>query len=157
MAMATAAMTTVTVTSARSRLACISPSSEALEVLDQVALLSRRQAQSEAAVVVVDHAPERLEPAVVVEAALRVRPQPAQRGGAVHPGRRALGLEIVGADLRRPVQVPTALRELRRDVAGRALALAVEDRLAAPRRGRVEAALRRLRRLQRHLVEVQRR
>jgi hypothetical protein len=51
---------------------------------------------------------------------LLMRPQPRQRGGAVHVGRRAVGLE-------RGVQVVSRLREQRQDVASDALRRSIEE------------------------------
>src|SRR6266542_3507773 len=71
------------------------PASERAQILDQVRLLRRREPELQESVVVVDHVAERGEPAVVVVAALPVREEPVERGGAVAPVRRALRLEVV--------------------------------------------------------------
>jgi hypothetical protein len=52
---------------------------ERLQELDEVALFGVGEREAEHALVVVHHFVERLEAAVVVEAALRVRPQAGQR------------------------------------------------------------------------------
>src|SRR5262245_41479930 len=100
--------------------------------------------------------PEGGEPAVVIEAALRVRPQALQRRRAVAPVGGPVGLEAVYADLLRGMHVPAGLGVKRRDVAARAACVPLEERLAALRRSEVEAALRRARRGQAHLVVMQR-
>src|SRR6185295_12185269 len=61
------------------------------------------------------------EAAIVIEAALLVRPQAGERRGAVLVRRRALGLERVDAHLGRRVEVLPGLGVERRHVAGRAL------------------------------------
>src|SRR3954468_2395505 len=58
--------------------------SQRQQVLDQVVLLGRRQLQPEGRVVVPNHRVQVGVPAVVVEPALTVGPQPAQRAGPVH-------------------------------------------------------------------------
>src|SRR6266536_1304189 len=105
--------------------------SERQQVLDQVLLLLWRQAELEEVVVVVDHVGEGGEAPVVEEPALLVCPQALERRGAVAVVGRPVGLEAVDPALRGPVQVPAWLGEQRRDVAARALRLAVEQELAA--------------------------
>src|ERR1044072_8155880 len=100
--------------------------SERFEVLDEVGLLGRAEAERLHRVVVVDHVEQSGEPAVVVEAALGVRPQPLERRRAVAVVGRAVGLEAFDADLRRQVHVPAGLGEQRRHVAGGAPRLAGE-------------------------------
>src|ERR1044072_8768697 len=115
----------------------------ALQVLHEVRLLPRAEPEAEAAVVVVDDVEQRLEATVVVEAALRAGGQGPQRGrhvGAVGP---AVGLEGVGADLRRLVGVVARLGADRAHVAAPAASGPEEDLLAARRRSPVEAAARR--------------
>src|ERR1043166_3834041 len=111
------------------------------QVLHQVVLLGGGQVQVEHVVVVLHHCLEGREPAVVVEAALLVAPQPSQRGGAVHVRRRAVRLEVADADGFAGDQVLARLGEGRRHVAGRALRLPVEQRLAAGGGHRVERPL----------------
>ena len=76
---------------------------------------------------------ERREAAVVIEAALCVRPQALQRRGAVMAIRRALRLEAVDADLVRRVHVPARFGVERRHVAARAVRLAGEKLPASMR------------------------
>src|SRR5919198_4835336 len=128
---------------------------EAAHVLDEVGLLARGEAELEAAVVVVDDGAERRIAPVVVEAALHLGDDPAQRRRPVAERRGAVGLEVVDADLLAGVEVPAGVAELRRHVAARAASLAVEDRLAASRGGAVDALG--VRHRQRELVQVERR
>src|ERR1051326_8263634 len=125
------------------------------QVLDEVRLLLAVQPEAEVAVVVVDHGRQVREAAVVIEAALLVRPQPGERRRAVLVRRRAVRLERVDAHLLRRVQILPGLRIGRRHVAGRALAPALEHFLSAPRRRDVEAALGSLGRGDGELIEVQ--
>jgi hypothetical protein len=97
-----------------------------------------------------------LEASVVVEAALRLGEEALERGGHVRVARRAVGVEVVGADLLAAVRVPACVGEERRHVAACALPFAVEDLFATPCGTRVEGALRRSWRRQRKLVEVER-
>src|SRR6266705_3628259 len=127
-----------------------------LQVLDQIGLLLRVQPEHELPVVVLDHVAQRSEAAVVEEAALLVRPQSRQRGGAILAGRRAVGLEGIDSELGRRVQVVPRFREERRNVAGRALAPAVEDLLAQLCGSRVETSDGRLRRLEGELIGMKR-
>src|SRR5262249_54453790 len=113
------------------RLAKPTHASYPFQVLDQVALLRAAETEIEMLVVVVDDVAQRGETTIVIEAALLVRPQASKRRGAVHVGRRAIGLEGVDADLRGRMQVVPRLGEQRRDVAARALGRSVEERLAA--------------------------
>src|SRR5262249_29954529 len=69
------------------------------EVLHQVLLLLVGEVEVLEGVVVVHHRQQRLEPTVVVEAALVMRPQAAQRCRAVHVGGRAVRLEVADADV----------------------------------------------------------
>src|SRR5947209_924989 len=101
------------------------------QVLDQVALLRVAETEIEMLVVVVDDVDQRSETTIMVEAALLVRPQPSERRGAVHMGRRAIGLEGIDPDLRGRMQVVPRLSEQRRDVAGRTFGRSVEENLAA--------------------------
>src|SRR5262245_6711576 len=96
------------------------------QVLHEVVLLGGCQAQVEHRVVVLDHSQQGREPAVMVEAALLVGPQPGQRSGAIHVRRRTVCLEVVDADLASRMQIPARLGEDRRHVARRALGLPVE-------------------------------
>ncbi len=93
----------------------------------------------------------------MVEAALTAGEDPLERRGPVAAGRRPPRGKGVGADVGGGDQVPACLGPLRLHVAVLAAALAVEDRPTAARGGRVEVALRRLRRRDRKLVEVERR
>src|SRR5882672_12829284 len=104
-----------------------------LQVLDQVALLLAVQPESEVDVVMLDDVPQSCKAPVVEEAAPLVRPQCRQRCGAVHVGRRAVGLKGIDPHLLGRVQVVPRFRIQRRNVAGRAFALAVEDLLASCR------------------------
>src|SRR5690242_153742 len=127
-----------------------------LQVLDQVAFLLILKPQQELRVVVLDDLAQGGKAAVVEEPALLMRPQSRERRGAVHMGGRAVGLEGIDPDLRGRMKVLTRLRKERRNVAGCALALVIEDFLAARRRRRVEAADRGLRRLERQLISMKR-
>src|SRR6185369_1575593 len=60
------------------------------QVLDQLGFLLRVQPEPEVPVVVVDHGSQVREAAVVIEAALLVRPQAGERRGAVLVRRRAV-------------------------------------------------------------------
>src|SRR5881227_3387539 len=77
-----------------------------LQELDQIVLLLRGQIQLLEFVVVVDHIEQGGEAPVVVEAALHVRKEAAQRCRAISIVGRALRLKIVYADLRGLVRVP---------------------------------------------------
>src|ERR1051325_11895949 len=116
-----------------------------LQVFDKILLLLVAEAQLEELVVMGHHIEQRRETAVVIEPAPLMCPEPRQRRGAVHVRRRAVRLDRVDADLGGRVQVVAWLGEERRQVAARALRLAVEQRLAAARRHRAEGAGERLR------------
>src|SRR5262245_12631897 len=103
------------------------PASYPFQVFDQVRLLRAAETEVEMLVVVVDDVDQRSETAIMIEAALLVGPQPSERRGAVHTGRRAISLEGVDTDLLRRMQVVAGLREQGWDVAGRALGRAVEE------------------------------
>src|SRR5574340_780975 len=75
------------------RLAIVVRGSDSLQVFDQVLLVRFAEIELEVIVVVIDHIGERGKTAVVVEAALLMRPQARQRRGAVHVCRRAVGLK----------------------------------------------------------------
>jgi len=132
----------------------------AIEELDQIALLTLRETEVEAGIVVVGDIQERRETAVVKEAALRPRPEAAElrrnQGAADSPRRPTVGLEGIDAHLGWSVRVVAGVGVERRHVAPRAFASAVEDRLTTFRCCGVEAAGRRLRCLQRELVVVER-
>src|SRR4051812_45761552 len=64
--------------------------SAALQILDEVALLLRREAELQAAVVMADDVEQRLEATVVVEAALRPREQRLQWSDRVRPVRATI-------------------------------------------------------------------
>src|SRR3954449_4400440 len=98
-----------------------------------------------------------LESTVVIEAALQPREQSTERRRAIALVRRALRLEVVDANLGRLVEVPARLGEQRLDVAARASRAAGEDLLACFGRAWIKAAGRRTRRIERELVELQRR
>ena len=70
-----------------------------LQVLGQVGDLAFGEAEPEMRVVVVDHVGQRCKPSVVIKAAFRVCPQSSKRGCSVVPIGRAIGLEVVDADL----------------------------------------------------------
>src|SRR5690606_20161561 len=92
--------------------------SERLQILDQIRFLTLAEAESEESVVVVDDVGERREAAVVIEAALRVRPEALQRRrpivGVLRAAPRVL---LVDADLVEAMHVPPGLREDRRNMA----------------------------------------
>src|SRR5712672_1317095 len=69
---------------------------------------------------------------------------------------RTIRLEGIDPDLVRGVQVVPRFRIQRGDVAGRALALVIEDLLASCRSGHVETPGGRSRRLERELIGVKR-
>src|SRR5689334_17291344 len=106
-------------------------------------------------VVMIDDGSQRREPAVVIEAALRVGPEPAQRCGTVSLIGRARSLELVDADLRAGVHVPAGLGEERRHVTTAALGSAVEQGFTVFGSGTVVAAARRRGYRQRELVDMQ--
>ena len=86
-------------------------SSERFEVLNKVSLLRLRQSQSEMAVVVLDHIPQRREATVMVETAFLVGPETRQRCGSLHVGQRSIRLEGVHADLGWRMKVVSRLGE----------------------------------------------
>src|SRR5512140_2531189 len=88
---------------------------QGLQVLDEIALLLRVEAEGKEGVVVVDDVAECGETTVVVEAALLVCEQPLERRSAVALVGRAFRLEVVNADLFRFVHVPARLGVERRD------------------------------------------
>src|SRR5215475_5962073 len=94
----------------------------------------------------------------MIEAALGPGKEPLEWRGPIEllVG-RATSLEVVDADLGGRVHGPSGLGVQRRDVTGRALGLALEQGLASGGRGGVERILRRLRRGNRELVEMERR
>src|SRR2546422_9468165 len=104
----------------------------------------------------VDHVEQCSESAVVIEAALLVRPEARQRRRAVHPGRRPIGLECVDTHLCRSMQIVAWLREERRDVAGGAPPLAREEGLPSLERGLIARTLAWRRRSDRELIEAPR-
>ena len=87
-----------------------------------------------------------------------MRPEAAQRRRSIALVRRALGLEVVDADLLRGVQVPARLRVERRHVARGAARLS-RRRAPAPRSAAAASKLaaRRLGARQRELIEMERR
>src|SRR5438105_5613171 len=96
------------------------------------------------------------EPPVVIVAALAAcGGESAQRSGPVTSIGRARGLEVIDADLRAGVHVPSRLAVERGDVALSALGDALEDSLPALCRYLVETAFRRPRRGQRELILVE--
>src|SRR5438045_726930 len=102
--------------------------SEGLQIFDELLLLLARERQLELPVVVVDDGRVVREAPVVVEAALRPHEQALERRRPVEVlVGRAARLEVVDADLLRPVHRPAGLREERRHVAARALRLSLED------------------------------
>ena len=118
----------------------------------------RRQPQVERGVVVLDHGEQVREPAVVVEAALLVASTGRPAGWSGTCGSASGRPGSCRCRSRWPVcRFQPGSVNSRRHVAGRALGLAVEQRLAARGRHRVERALRRRRRRQRELVGLQRR
>src|SRR5579859_1853167 len=129
--------------------------SERLQILHQILLLRLAQPQLALAVVVVHDVEQRRETAIMIEPAGAVKQPARERGRAIPVVRRAARLEVVDAHLLSRMQVPTGLGERRRHMAGGALALTVEDNLAARRGDRIERARWRRGRGQRELVEVQ--
>src|SRR5256885_285316 len=117
--------------------------SEGLQVLDEVGSLAGGEAEREHRVVVRDHFVEGRESTVVIEAALRVREEAAQRSRPVAPVGSAAGLEFIDANLRAGMHVPARVGVERRHVAAGALRWSAENCPAARRRHRVEAPLRR--------------
>src|SRR5581483_12031417 len=104
------------------------------------ALLLRAQAQREEGVVVVDDVHQGREPAIVIEPALLVRPEAAERRRPVRAIGGAVGLEVVDPDVARGMHVPAGLGPDGLDVAGAAPRLAAEERVTALRGLRIEAA-----------------
>jgi hypothetical protein len=109
----------------------IARGSNAFQILNQILLVCVAEVEFELRIVVVHHVEQRGEASIVEETALLMRPQPCERCGAVHVGRRAVGLERVDSDLGGRVHVVSRLGVERRYVAGRTLARTVEDRLSA--------------------------
>ena len=95
-------------------------------------------------------------PAIVIEAALLVRPEPFQRRRAIAFVRRTVGLEVVDADLGGFVRIPARLGEQRRHVAGGALRFAVEECFAARGGLLIVASFRAASAQDRELIEVKR-
>src|SRR5262245_44816186 len=105
--------------------------SDRLQILDEIVPFLVVQAQAEVTVIVLDDLVERRDAAVVVKTTLMDLfdiPEGTKRGRPVAPVRRAHGLEVINSDLVARVQVPAWFGEDRRDVAGRALGLVVEQR-----------------------------
>src|SRR2546422_11329065 len=100
----------------------------------------------------VDHVEQCSESAVVIEAALLVRPEARQRRRAVHPGRRPIGLECVDTHLCRSMQIVAWLREERRGGTGGAPPLAGEEWLPSIASGVIERSPGRRRRGDRTLI-----
>src|SRR5262249_24963738 len=94
--------------------------SERLQIFDQVVLLLRGQAQLEEVVVVIPDSGERRKAAIVIEAALLMRPNSLERRRAVAPVGCPIGLEVVDPDLGGRVEVPARLAEERGHVASSA-------------------------------------
>jgi hypothetical protein len=130
---------------------------ERFEILDKLAPVFLIQPQSEMFVVMIDHIRQCLEATVMVEAALLMRPKARQWRRTIHVRRRAVCLESVNSHFGGRLQVVPRFREQRRDVADRALCLAVEDR--SPTRGGIciKAICWRSWCRDRKLIEVQRR
>lgn len=132
------------------------PGLERFEVFDEVVGLPIGEAEAEKAVVVLDDVVESGEAAIVIEAALGMRPQALQGRGAVAQIGSAARLKIVHADFLGRVQVPARLGKERRNVAGSAPRLPGEELLASGGGVWIEAAARRLGRGNGELIEVQR-
>src|SRR6476620_9758297 len=98
-----------------------------LQVFNQIILLLPAQIQSLEAVVVFDHIQQSGKPTVVIKATLHMRKQPAQGCGAIGIVGGAISLEVVNADLRCLVRIPTRFSEERRNVTLRTSRFAVED------------------------------
>ena len=92
-----------------------------LQILNQVGLLLRGQAQPELGVVVIHYVEQRGETPIMVKTASLVRPQPLQRGGAVLLVRCTVRLEVVNTQFLGGMHVPTGFSERRWNVAGRAV------------------------------------
>src|SRR5262249_10437786 len=127
-----------------------------LQELDEIGSLAGGEAQSEEAVVMVDHVGQGREASVVVEAARQVGPKTLERSRAVPPVRRPHRLEVVDSDLAGSVHVPSGLGVEGWYVAPGAVGLAVEEELAALGGRAVETSARSRRRGERQLVEVKR-
>src|SRR5439155_11911405 len=105
-------------------------------------------------VVVVDHVKQSREPPVVVETALHVSEQPAQRSRPIRVVGRALRLKIVDAHVRSLMCIPTRLSEQWRHMTLAAGGFAVKEGFAARCGAGIETSGRRTRRRNRELIKL---
>ena len=94
------------------------------KVFDQVRFFLLIQVQVHYAVVMIDNVEQRGESAVVIGAALDVRPHASMGRRSIPMVGRTIGLVAVDADLGRRMHVPTRVGPKRLDVAGIAVGLA---------------------------------
>jgi hypothetical protein len=87
---------------------------------------------------VVDDCAERRETSVVIEAALLMREESAQRRRAIAVIGRPVRLEAVNADLLRRVQVPSRFSPQRLGVAVAAFGFSIEEIVASLRSSRID-------------------
>src|SRR6185437_2919212 len=126
------------------------------QILNQVAFFVRSQSKAEATIVVIHDVSERGEAPVVVEAALLMREQTAQRSSAVLMIWSAIRLERVDAHILGRMHVPPWFRPGRLDMAIIAFCFAAEERVATLGRFRIEIfPCFGLRRFKRKLLHVQ--
>src|SRR6185437_5798349 len=126
-----------------------------LQILDQVVDLTAVEAEAEERVVMLDYIGESGEAPVVIEAALGVRPQAAERRSAITAIGRAIGLEIVCTNFLALMHVPTRLSEERRNVASGAFRDAIKEFFAALGCFVIKTVGGRLGRENRELIKVQ--
>src|ERR1041385_8904115 len=126
--------------------------SETEQILNQVALFRRREAEGHARVVMVDNLVQGRESTVVIEAALQVSEEHADGRRAVPQIRRSIRLKAVDADFGRHMQIPAGIGPERLDVAVIALGLAAEELVSTRCGSRVKTASGRLWRRQRELI-----
>src|SRR5262249_48186940 len=106
------------------------------------------QSQAEAGVIVVDDGEEGGEPSVVKKASLGVCPQAWERSSAIGVIGRPVGLEIIDADFRAFMHVPTRFSKHGLDVAIGTSGATTKEFASAGRGSRVESGSRRRRRRQ---------
>ena len=87
---------------------CVS-NSERFEKLGEISFFGSGQLEIKEVVVVLDDVAQRDEPAVVVETSFRVCPESLLGRRAVGPLGRAIGLEVIDADLISAVHIPPRL------------------------------------------------
>src|SRR4030095_11789561 len=105
----------------------------------------------------VNHIQQRCEAPIVIEPALLMSPKPLERRSTICFIGRAFRLEIIYADFRRFVHIPTRFGKQRWNVTRRASCFAVEQRLPAHRSRFIEAILWWRWRRNGQLVEMKRR